>query len=195
MKLVVGLGNPGSKYARSRHNAGFWVLDRVAARHGLRFSERDYKSQIARGSIDGERVVLLKPQTYMNLSGEAVGRARRDLRLDPAQVLVVYDEADLPLGRIRVREGGGSGGHNGMESVIGALGGKGFPRVRIGIGRPGTGKIPIDYLLEGLHPEERKELDDAIERAADAVETVLTEGVRAAMNRFNSPDPRQTKQS
>ena len=185
MKIVVGLGNPGSKYARSRHNAGFRALDRLAGRHGLRFGEREYKSLVARGSIGGERVVLVKPQTYMNLSGEAVGRARRALRLEPPDVLVIYDEADLPLGRIRIRESGGAGGHNGVASIIAALGGKGFPRVRIGIGRPGVGKLPTDYLLDALEPDEVPAFDEAVERAADAVEAILGEGLRVAMNRFN----------
>ena len=186
VKLVVGLGNPGSGYARSRHNAGFWVVDCLARRHDLRFSEREYRSETARGMVAGERVVLLKPQTYMNRSGEAVGRARRDLRLEPPDILVVYDDADLPLGRIRVKSRGGAGGHHGVESIIECLGGKDFPRVRLGIGRPGAGHVPVDYLLERLEPEEKASLVEAVERAADATEVWLREGAGAAMNRFNA---------
>jgi peptidyl-tRNA hydrolase, PTH1 family len=186
MKLIVGLGNPGSTYARTRHNVGFRVLDRIAERNRLRFGERDYKSQVARGSIAGERCVLLKPQTYMNLSGEAVGRARRALRLEPAEILVVYDDLDLPLGRLRIRDAGGAGGHHGVESIIEAVGGKGFPRIRLGIGRPAGD--PVDYLTdEPVTPEEEPVLDAAVERAAEAVETWLADGIATAMNRFNAP--------
>ena len=186
MKAVVGLGNPGSAYARTRHNVGFWVVERLAERHRLRFSEKDYRSQVARGSIGDERVVLLKPQTYMNLSGEAVGRARRDLKIGPADVVVVYDEIDLPLGRIRVRDSGSSGGHNGMKSIIAALGSKDFPRVRVGIGRPAGLVDPTDYLIDDQPTaEELRVLEEAADRAADAVEVILAEGVPAAMNRFN----------
>jgi peptidyl-tRNA hydrolase, PTH1 family len=185
MKLIVGLGNPGSTYARTRHNVGFRVLDRIAERNRLRFGERDYKSHVARGSISGERCVLLKPQTYMNLSGEAVGRARRALRLEPAEILVVYDDLDLPLGRLRIRDAGGAGGHHGVESIIEAVGGKGFPRIRIGIGRPAGD--PVDYLTdEPITPEEEPVVDAAVERAAEAAETWLADGIAAAMNRFNS---------
>jgi peptidyl-tRNA hydrolase, PTH1 family len=185
MKLVVGLGNPGPSYARTRHNVGFWVLDRIAERNRLRFGERDYKSLVARGSIAGERCVLLKPQTYMNLSGEAIGRARRDLRIDPSAILIVYDDLDLPCGRLRVRDGGGAGGHHGVESAIESLGGKGFPRIRLGIGRPAGN--PVDFLTdEPVTAEEAELLEPAVDRAADAVETWLADGITAAMNRFNA---------
>ena len=184
MKLIVGLGTPGATYARTRHNVGFRVLDRIAERNRLRFGERDYKSHVARGSIAGARCVLLKPQTYMNLSGEAVGRARRALRLEPAEILIVYDDLDLPLGRLRIRDAGGAGGHHGVESIIEAVGGKGFPRIRIGIGRPAGD--PVDYLTdEPITPEEEPVLDAALERAAEAAEKWLSDGIAAAMNRFN----------
>ncbi|MGH7819037.1 MAG: aminoacyl-tRNA hydrolase [Candidatus Binatia bacterium] len=186
MKLVAGLGNPGSSYARTRHNVGFWVLDRLAERHGLRFSAREYRSQAARGAIGGERVVLLKPQTYMNNSGEAVGRARRDLGLEPPEILVIYDEVDLPLGRLRVRAEGGAGGHRGVESVVEALGGKNFPRIRIGVGRPGGGPVHADYVLDKPSREELDVLRDAVDRAADAAEVWLADGIQEAMNRFNA---------
>ncbi|MGH7805687.1 MAG: aminoacyl-tRNA hydrolase [Candidatus Binatia bacterium] len=188
MKLVVGLGNPGPSYARTRHNVGFWVLDRLAERHRLRFGERDYKGQVARGSISGERCVLLKPQTYMNLSGEAIGRARRALKIDPVGILVVYDDLDLALGRLRVRDGGGAGGHHGVESAIESLGGKGFPRIRVGIGRPAGDAV--DFLTdEPVTAEELEVLEPAVERAAEAVETWLADGIGAAMNRFNASVP------
>jgi PTH1 family peptidyl-tRNA hydrolase len=185
VKLIVGLGNPGSSYAGTRHNVGFWVIDRLAGRHGVPVSARDYRSRVGRGVIDGQRVTLLKPQTYMNLSGEAVGRARRDLRLDPPDVLVVYDEVDLPPGRIRVRADGGAAGHRGVSSIIEALGGKDFARIRVGIGRPGAAKVSPDYVTGKPTAEERQVLEEAVERAADAVEVWLREGVHEAMNRFN----------
>lgn len=184
MKVVVGLGNPGSSYARTRHNVGFWVVDRLAERHRLRFSRREYKSQVARGRIGAEDVVLLKPQTFMNACGEAVGRARRDLGLDPREFLVVYDDLDLGVGRVRVKADSGAGGHHGVESVIEALGSKAFPRVRIGVGRPPAGGA-IDYLLEPPAAEELRVLGASVDQAADAVEAVLSEGVASAMNRFN----------
>jgi PTH1 family peptidyl-tRNA hydrolase len=183
--VVVGLGNPGSSYTRSRHNVGFRVVDAVAERHGVRFSGRQYKSQVAEARIGGARVVLMKPQTYMNLSGEAVGRVRRALGLDPGQFVVVYDDLDLPVGRVRVRGDGSAGGHHGVESIIEALGSKSFPRVRIGIGRPGSKSGNVDYLLDAMTKEEADSLADSVDLAADAVETVLAEGVLAAMNRFN----------
>lgn len=185
MYVVVGLGNPGSSYARSRHNVGFRVVDELSERHHMRFSRREYKSQVAEGRIDDRAVLLMKPQTYMNHSGEAVGRARRDLRLDPEEFIVVYDDLDLPIGRVRVRPEGSAGGHHGVESIIEALGSKAFPRVRIGIGRPGGKSANVDYLLDAMTKEEATSLDDSILRGADAVETLLREGVGRAMSRFN----------
>jgi peptidyl-tRNA hydrolase, PTH1 family len=182
VRLVVGLGNPGSSYSRTRHNAGFWTLERFAERHGLRFGEKNYRSQVARGEVGGRSVVLLKPQTYMNASGEAVGRARRDLRLDPREILVVYDEIDLPLGRLRVRMSGSAGGHRGVASIIAAVGGSDFPRIRVGVGRAGDA---ADYVLDVPTAEEMSVLRDAVDRAAEAIEICLTDGVAAAMNRFN----------
>ena len=185
MKVVVGLGNPGGSYARSRHNVGFRVVGTLAQRHGMRFSRRDYKSQLAEGRIHDETALLMKPQTYMNLSGEAVQRARRDLRLEPQSFVVVYDDLDLRLGRVRVRPDGSAGGHHGVESMIESLGSRSFPRVRVGIGRPTSQLADVDYLLDAMTPEEARTLDESIERAADAVEMILGDGVAAAMNRFN----------
>jgi peptidyl-tRNA hydrolase, PTH1 family len=183
--VVVGLGNPGSSYGRSRHNVGFRVVDALAERHGLRFSKREYKSQVAAGRIGGSAALLMKPQTYMNLSGESVGRARRALGLDPQQFIVVYDDLDLAVGRVRVRARGSAGGHHGVESIIEALGSKEFPRVRIGIGRPVSKGGNVDFLLDAMTTDEAEALAEAIARGADAVESMLAEGVPAAMNRFN----------
>jgi PTH1 family peptidyl-tRNA hydrolase len=186
MKVIVGLGNPGGSYARSRHNVGFWVVDRLAEKHRLRFSRREYKSQVAEGRVGEERVMLMKPQTYMNLSGEALQRARRALRLEPEQFLVVYDDLDLSVGRLRVARSGGAGGHHGVESIIEALGSKEFPRIRVGIGRPGNRGANVDYLLDSLTPEEASTLSESVARAADAAEVVVCDGIAAAMNRFNA---------
>jgi PTH1 family peptidyl-tRNA hydrolase len=186
MKLIVGLGNRGPSYTRTRHNVGFWVVDRVAERHRLRFSEKDYRSRVARGRIGEADVVMLKPQTFMNASGEAVGRARRDLRLDPEEILVVYDDLDLRVGRVRIRQRGSAGGHRGVESVIEALGSKEFPRVRVGVGRPPGEGEPIDYLLDAPGAEDAAILQEAVDRAADAIEVFLGHGIVSAMNRFNA---------
>jgi len=185
MKVIVGLGNPGGSYARSRHNVGFRAVDELADRHGMRFSRREYKSQVADGRIGDEPVLLMKPQTYMNLSGEAVQRARRELRLQPNEFLVVYDDLDLAVGRLRVGASGGAGGHHGVESIIEALGSKGFPRIRIGIGRPGSKDANVDYLLDSMTREEAETLADSVARAAEAAEVTLREGVACAMSRFN----------
>jgi PTH1 family peptidyl-tRNA hydrolase len=185
MNVIVGLGNPGGSYSRSRHNVGFRVVDELAERHGMRFSRREYKSQVADGRIGEEPVLLMKPQTYMNLSGDAVQRARRDLRLEPNEFLVVYDDLDLAVGRLRVGASGGAGGHHGVESIIEALGSKGFPRIRIGIGRPGSKDANVDYLLDSMTQEEAEALAGSVARAADAVEVALRDGVASAMSRFN----------
>jgi PTH1 family peptidyl-tRNA hydrolase len=192
MKVIVGLGNPGGSYARSRHNVGFRVLDELAERHRLRFSRREFKSQVADGKIKDERVLLMKPQTYMNLSGEAVQRARRELRVEPEGFLVIYDDLDLVVGRLRVAKNGGAGGHHGVESIIEALGSKGFPRIRIGIGRPGDRSANVDYLLDSLTTEEASTLSASIDRAADAAEVALCNGISAAMNRFNAAPKAET---
>jgi PTH1 family peptidyl-tRNA hydrolase len=192
MKVIVGLGNPGGSYARSRHNVGFRVLDQLAERHRLRFSRRQFKSQVAGGEIGDERVLLMKPQTYMNLSGEAVRRARRELRVELEEFLVVYDDLDLAVGRLRVAASGGAGGHHGVESIIEALGGKGFPRIRVGVGRPGNRSANVDYLLDSLTTEEASTLSASIARAADAAEVALCNGISAAMNRFNGAPKAET---
>lgn len=187
MKVVVGLGNPGKEYAGSRHNVGFEVVDRLASTwRSVRWESR-YRALVARTRYAGRDVILLKPATFMNLSGEAVLPASREASAEPADVLVVCDCLDLPVGRIRVRSKGSSGGHHGLDSVIERLGTDGFPRVRIGIGAVvGDG---ADYVLAAIPPSERDAVDDAVTRAAAAIETWVRRGVDAAMNEFNrAPD-------
>lgn len=185
--LVVGLGNPGQTYAAHRHNVGFRVVDALARRHGLAFTHRRGLARVAEGTIAGRRVILAKPQTFMNASGKSVARLSRAPNIPPERILVVYDDLDLPLGRLRLRAEGSSGGHRGLRSIIDALGTQQFARVRVGIDRPPGHMDPVDYVLEPFAARERPLLDDALARAADAVECWLHEGILAAMDRFNRP--------
>jgi PTH1 family peptidyl-tRNA hydrolase len=182
--MIVGLGNPGSEYARSRHNVGFVVVDAVAKQAGLKFSHRWAHALVAVGRVAGRDAALAKPQTFMNLSGDSVRSLLRHAHIGPEAILVVYDDLDLPLGRIRIRERGSSGGHRGVQSIIDRLASDAFPRLRVGIGRPEP-RDAADYVLAGFTPEERPALDDAIARSAAAVEVFLAEGLPAAMNRYN----------
>jgi PTH1 family peptidyl-tRNA hydrolase len=184
--LIVGLGNPGKKYAGNRHNVGFHCLDRLAERHGMAFDVKRDRAELAMGRIAGRRVILAKPQTYVNESGQAVGAVARFFKIEPGQVMVLYDDLDLPQGTIRLRPRGSSGGHRGMESIIEHLGTREFPRVRVGIGRPPGRMAPKAYVLQDFGPEERAEMDEVYERALDAVEATIEEGIKEAMNRFNA---------
>jgi peptidyl-tRNA hydrolase, PTH1 family len=186
MWLIVGLGNPGEKYARTRHNIGFDCLDTLAARHGLEFRAKRANSLIAEGTALGQRVALVKPQTYMNLSGQAVANLRGWYKIDPArELLVVYDDMDLPFGKIRIRERGSPGTHNGMRSIVGQLGGNDFPRLRIGIDPPPGRMDPANYVLARFTKEQEPELPALRDIVADAVDLIVREGVSAAMNRYN----------
>jgi PTH1 family peptidyl-tRNA hydrolase len=185
--LVVGLGNPGAQYERTRHNAGFAVLGRLAARHGARFrrSWLGARGETAQIQLGGTAVTLLRPLTFMNLSGEAVRPLLRREGLAPEDILLVYDDMDLPPGRLRLRAGGGSGGHRGVASVISAAGSEAVGRVRVGIGRPAPGVDAAEYVLSVIPPDGRAAWEQALERAADAVEVVCRDGLEAAMARFN----------
>lgn len=185
MKLIVGLGNPGRRYAHTRHNVGFDVLDIFAKRRGIRILSRQHRALVGRFEHAGEEIMLVKPQTFMNDSGDAVGAIARKYRLQPADILVVYDDIDLPLGKLRIRMRGSSGGHKGMNSIIHSLGSCDFPRMRIGIGRSGDA---IDHVLSRFSRREREVIDPALQSAADALETILDEGIEAAMNKFNRGD-------
>jgi len=185
VKLIVGLGNPGIEYQFTPHNMGFLTVDRLAERHGARVSNRHCRAVTGKAVIGSEQVLLAKPETYMNLSGMAVRELVREYNLDPAQDLVViYDELDLPLGTIRIRQRGSAAGHNGMKSVIGALETPEFVRVRLGVGpnRPGDGER---YILSQFKRSQYETIDIELDTAADAVETILKDGVSQAMNRFN----------
>lgn len=183
--LLIGLGNPGPRYAATRHNIGWMALDAFAQKHGLRFDKQAHKGLIAEGRFGQHRIVLLKPQTFMNLSGQSVVPAAHWYKVEPSEMLVVYDDLDLPPGKLRLREKGSSGGHNGMKSIISELGMQDFPRIRMGIGRPAPGWAVPDWVLAPFTADERPLVDRAVERAVSALEEMLTVGFLKAMNTFN----------
>lgn len=184
--LLVGLGNPGPRYAATRHNAGFFVLDELASRMGAGFKSSKTHSDIAEGRLSGIPVVLAKPQSFMNSSGGPVAAVCRFYKIDVSRLVVVHDELDLPYETLRLKRGGGEGGHNGLRSTSSALGSKEYVRVRFGIGRPPGRQDPADYVLREFSAAERKTIEFVVDRAADAAEAVLAEGLEAAQNRFNA---------
>ena len=188
-KIVIGLGNPGREYAATRHNVGHWCIDRLAELHSNGRFRRSRLADVAEATIEGQRVVLAKPRTYVNNSGRAVTSLMAKYRAAPGDLLVVYDEMDLSVGSIRLRARGGSGGHNGMRSIIDAAGTQEFPRLRIGVGRPARSGDEIEHVLGSMPGDERASVDDAVSRAAEAIEAVLRDGVVDAMNRFNVNPP------
>ena len=182
--LIVGLGNPGRKYRGNRHNIGFMAVDALAAAYKIESSKVQNKAIVGNGRIQSQNVIIAKPQTYMNSSGDAVGPLARYYKVSPENVLVIYDELDLPFGTIRLREKGGAGGHNGMKSIINHLG-QDFPRVRLGIGRP-PGQMPVPaYVLQDFGKDDLPLLDDVLAEAIRAIETYLREGIQLAMSRHN----------
>ncbi len=184
MKLIIGLGNPGPEYANNRHNVGYQCIERLAQKHGLSGSRIMFNARVYSGTIGSEKVVLARPLTFMNLSGQAVQPLLHWHRLALSDLLVVYDDLDLPLGRIRLRHKGGAGGHKGMASIIQTLGSEEFARLRIGIGRPDRGE-PKDYVLGNFGPDECIVMESAYDAAIGAIETFISAGIDAAMNRYN----------
>jgi peptidyl-tRNA hydrolase, PTH1 family len=182
--LVAGLGNPGRGYEATRHNVGWLVMDELARRHGGSFRSK-FSGRLADLRIDGKRVALLKPETYMNESGRSLGAAARFFKAEPDALLVVHDDVDLEPGRLQARPGGGLAGHNGLRSIAQALGTQEFLRLRIGVGRPGRGdrRSVSDYVLSGFEPDE--DVDALVTRSADAVEAILRDGLESAQARFN----------
>ena len=193
MKLIVGLGNLGQGYANNRHNVGFICLSHFARTQGIRFDKKQGKARVGTGEVAGNKVVLAKPQTYMNLSGESVSRLIKKFDINLDDLLVIHDDLDLPLGKIRIRLGGGSGGHNGVDSIINELGSQDFIRLRVGIGRPAENKGTtepsddeiITYVLGDFTPDEKQAITQVIPRVTEAILCLLTEGLTAAMNRYN----------
>lgn len=183
-RLVIGLGNPGREYARSRHNAGFLVLDALARKHGLSFTHRWAHAHVAIGTVEDVPVALAKPQTFMNLSGESARSLLRKLSLSAESLLVVADDIDMPLGRIRLRERGSSGGHRGVQSIVDRLGTDELLRLKIGVGRPDP-REAADYVLAEFAPSEREAVAEVVGRAVEAIEAALSGGASVAMNRYN----------
>ena len=184
-KLVVGLGNPGQRYADTRHNAGFRCVERLADQSSIGFSDRSRHTLVGEGEIEGHPAVLAKPRTFVNESGRAVTSLLARYRASPEDLIVIYDDMDLRPGKIRLRARGGAGGHNGMKSIIAAVGSQEFARLRIGIGRPPAGVDQVDHVLGKMERNERRDIGDAVELAATAVRVVLTQGLDEAMDRFN----------
>jgi peptidyl-tRNA hydrolase, PTH1 family len=182
--LVAGLGNPGREYDRTRHNAGWMVVDELARRQGGSFRGK-FAGQLAETRLDDLKLALLKPETYMNISGRSIGAAGKFFKVDPADVLIVHDDVDLEPGRLQAKFGGGLAGHNGLRSIAEALGTNDFLRLRIGVGRPGRGdrRSVADYVLGGFEPE--VDVDELIRRSADAVETMARDGLEEAQRRYN----------
>lgn len=186
MRVIIGLGNPGPEYRKTRHNVGFWVVDRLAERWGARLSRRAFLSVVGDVAWQGEKILLLQPQTYMNRSGEAAVRVRDFYHLTLSDLVVIHDDLDLPLGRIRIkRGGGGTGGNRGIASLIAALGSKDFVRVKLGIGRPPGRQDPADFVLQPFTPLEEAFILPAVDQAVEAVETLVSDGVEKAMAHFN----------
>jgi PTH1 family peptidyl-tRNA hydrolase len=183
--LVVGLGNPGPRYAATRHNAGFLVVDLLAERIGARFKAHKSNSDVVEGRVGGSPAVLVKPRSYMNESGGPVVNAARFYKVPVELVVVAHDELDLPFGALRLKRGGGDGGHNGLRSITSALGSKEYLRVRFGIGRPPGRQDPADYVLREWSSAEKKDLGYFVDRAADAVEALLADGLEKAQNAYN----------
>lgn len=183
-RLIVGLGNPGKDHAENRHNVGFQLADRLAARYGLNFDKMEFQGLLSIGQIGEVGVILLKPLTYMNQSGKAVRPVQRKYNISTQHILVVYDDLDLPLGKVRVRERGRPGGHKGMESVIAALGTLDIARIRIGIGRP-DGQAPEQYVLQDFSLDESIAVGHALEKAVEAAVSFVRDGIGPTMNKFN----------
>ena len=189
MKLIVGLGNPGRTYADNRHNLGFMCLKYFGKTQGIRFDRKQSQARTGSGEVAGNQVILARPQTYMNLSGQSVRQLVKKFNIDLDDLIVIHDDLDLPLGKIRIRQGGGSGGHKGIDSIISYLGSRDFIRLRVGIERPAapeTDEIEIvNYVLSDFTPEEKEVIKRVLPSVSDAILCLLTEGLTAAMNQYN----------
>ena len=185
MKLICGLGNPGAEHTGDRHNAGYLVVDRLASRVGIALDMGKFDGRFGAGRLGAQRVLLLKPETYMNLSGQSVGAAARFYKVAPTDVLVVHDELDLPFGRLQLKSGGGTAGHNGLKSILLGLGEESFARLRVGVGKPEGKQKVVGHVLSSFSAEERGLLPELLDRAADAAAGWATLPLSEAMTRFN----------
>ena len=188
MKLICGLGNPGREYERHRHNVGFHVVDALLGRARAELSQLKFQARVGHGSLGPEKILFVEPQTFMNLSGQALAAAARFYKIEPADILVIHDELDLPFARLQLKAGGGSGGHNGLKSSVASLGTDGFARLRFGIGKPegpNARERVSGYVLSPFDDGERRGMDDALDRSCEMAEAWAREGMAVAMNRFN----------
>ena len=185
MKIIVGLGNPGKEYETTRHNMGFMTVDRLAKKFGIDIIDLKHKGMCGKGIISGEKVMLVKPQTYMNNSGECVREVMDYYKVLPEDILIIYDDIDLDPGQLRIRKNGSAGSHNGMKSVIKHMGTQVFPRVRVGVGAKPEGWDLADYVLSRISPDADREIIKGTEDAAEAVECIISKGIDDAMNLYN----------
>ena len=184
MFIITGLGNPGLAYRKTRHNAGFQAIDRIAEKCGIRFNKKSFSSLLGEGALGGERVLLVKPQTYMNLSGDAVQQVLNYYKLSPENLLVLYDDIDLPIGSMRIRANGSAGTHNGMRSIIACIHSEDFPRIRIGVGKDDS-LLLKDYVLKRPSRDEQKILNEVFDNAADAAELIVSGKLSEAQGKYN----------
>lgn len=192
MILVAGLGNPGKEYINTKHNVGFLTVDEISRRVGIELNKKKFHSSFGDGLFGDSRLLLIKPDTYMNRSGEAVASVQQFYNLPAENILVVYDEMDLPVGTVKIKPGGGSAGHNGIKSIISQMGSSDFVRIRIGIGKPRSGTGGANHVLSGFSKSEQEEIEESIVRASDAVLEIIESGLQTAMNKFNaSPESSQ----
>lgn len=192
--LIVGLGNPGSRYANTRHNAGFMAVEELARRHGMRFSTKQANAEVARGEIAGTKVILIKPQTFMNLSGQAVRGIANFYKIPSERILIIYDDIALPVGTLRIREKGSSAGHNGVKSVIQQMGTEKIARIRVGVDRPADPRHnQVDWVLGRFTKEEQPMFEESVQRATEAAESILRIGMERTMNTYNT-GPASTKE-
>lgn len=191
MYIIAGLGNPGREYENTRHNTGFMVIDAAAAKYNISVAEKKHKAIIGKGLIGGRKVILVKPQTFMNLSGESIREIIDYYKIDEkAELIVISDDISLDAGALRIRKGGSAGGHNGLKNIIKHLGHDEFQRIRMGVGEKPDGFDLIDYVLGHFSDDDRKLMSESVREAAEAIEVMITDGADAAMNRFNSRKPR-----
>lgn len=186
MKVIIGLGNPGKKYEDTRHNAGFMAIDKISEKWSIPVQQNKFRALVGEGRLEGEKVLLVKPQTYMNLSGESIAEILKFYKLSPDDLVVIYDDLDLPTGHLRLREKGSAGGHNGIKSMIQHTGTQEFKRIKVGIGRPEPGRSVSDYVLQAFPASERALIDEAVSLAAEAAAMWTTEPFLKVMNHFNS---------
>lgn len=185
MKIIVGLGNPGKKYEKTLHNAGFLVIDELAKKYNLELNKEMFNGVYAKTRIQGEDVIFVKPQTFMNLSGECVGQLCRYFKVEVEDVFVVYDDMEIRFGQLRIRKNGSSGGHNGIKSLIQHLGSQEFPRLKIGVGRPSENRSVVSHVLAQFSPIQEQHLPELLTAAVGAVEMFIADELRAAMNEYN----------